>query len=147
MRLFSTVLRKDPDGIHLVTPVEKMRIRVEDAPFVAVRVDREGEALKFLTNVGDAVEAVFAESLSVSMSVSASAPLDSSALALVAASVASVASAAPVPVSAASVALVSTSLFEVDTAANDSVLVDNVSTVDSSVWRGSGFSPRDFHNS
>lgn len=57
VRLFSTVLRKDPDGIHLVTPVEKMRIRVEDAPFVAVRVDREGEALKFLTNVGDAVEA------------------------------------------------------------------------------------------
>ena len=36
MRLFSTVLRKDPDGFHLVTPVEKMRITVEDAPFIAV---------------------------------------------------------------------------------------------------------------
>ena len=62
VRLFSTVLRKDPDGIYLVTPVEKMKITVEDAPFVAVRVDRvEGEsgseALKFLTNVGDEVEA------------------------------------------------------------------------------------------
>jgi hypothetical protein len=57
VRLFSTVLRKDPDGIYLVTPVEKMKIRVEDAPFVAVRVDREGEALKFLTNVGDEVVA------------------------------------------------------------------------------------------
>jgi hypothetical protein len=57
VRLFSTVLRKDPDGYHLVTPVEKMRITVEDAPFIAVRVDREGEALKFLTNVGDEVEA------------------------------------------------------------------------------------------
>jgi hypothetical protein len=57
VRLFSTVLRKDPDGIYLVTPVEKMRITVEDAPFVAVRVDREGEALKFLTNVGDVVVA------------------------------------------------------------------------------------------
>jgi hypothetical protein len=34
-----------------------MKITVEDAPFIAVRVDREGEALKFLTNVGDVVEA------------------------------------------------------------------------------------------
>jgi hypothetical protein len=62
VRLFSTVLRKDPDGIHLVTPIEKMKIRVEDAPFVAVRVDEvEGESgapvLRFLTNVGDEVEA------------------------------------------------------------------------------------------
>ncbi|HEX8958737.1 MAG TPA: DUF1285 domain-containing protein [Solirubrobacterales bacterium] len=57
VRLFSTVLRKDPDGYYLVTPVEKMRITVEDAPFVAVRVDRAGKALKFLTNVGDEVEA------------------------------------------------------------------------------------------
>jgi len=57
VRLFSTVLRKDPDGFHLVTPVEKMKIAVEDAPFLAVRVDRVGEALIFLTNVGDEVEA------------------------------------------------------------------------------------------
>lgn len=57
VRLFSTVLRKDPDGYWLVTPVEKMKITVEDAPFVAVRVDREGEDLKFLTNVGDEVTA------------------------------------------------------------------------------------------
>ncbi|WP_340645629.1 DUF1285 domain-containing protein [Phenylobacterium sp.] len=57
VRLFSTVLRKDPDGFHLVTPVEKMKITVEDAPFIAVRVDQVGDALKFLTNVGDEVEA------------------------------------------------------------------------------------------
>ena len=57
VRLFSTVLRKDPDGIYLVTPVEKMKIRVEDAPFIATRVDREGEALRFQTNVGDEVVA------------------------------------------------------------------------------------------
>lgn len=57
VRLFSTVLRKDSDGIYLVTPVEKLRITVEDAPFIAVRVDREGEDLKFLTNVGDEVVA------------------------------------------------------------------------------------------
>jgi uncharacterized protein len=57
VRLFSTVLRKDPDGFHLVTPVEKMRITVEDAPFIATRVDRDGAVLRFCTNVGDAVEA------------------------------------------------------------------------------------------
>ena len=57
VRLFSTVLRLDPDGYHLVTPVEKMRITVEDAPFIAVRVDREGEDLVFQTNVGDTVTA------------------------------------------------------------------------------------------
>jgi len=57
VRLFSTVLRKDPDGFHLVTPVEKMKIRVEDAPFIAVRVDQADGKLTFLTNVGDEVEA------------------------------------------------------------------------------------------
>src|ERR1700735_1748393 len=45
VRLFSTVLRRDPDGFHLVTPVEKMKITVEDAPFIAVRVDRVGDGL------------------------------------------------------------------------------------------------------
>ena len=57
VRLFSTVLRKDPDGFYLVTPVEKLKIAVDDAPFVAVGVERTGEALSFLTNVGDVTEA------------------------------------------------------------------------------------------
>jgi hypothetical protein len=62
VRLFSTVLRKDPDGFHLVTPAEKLRIQVEDAPFIAIRVDeaRDDEGrpvLRFLTNVGDVVDA------------------------------------------------------------------------------------------
>jgi hypothetical protein len=62
VRLFSTILRKDPDGFHLVTPAEKMRITVEDAPFVAVRVDLVRDSagcpvLRFLTNVGDEVDA------------------------------------------------------------------------------------------
>lgn len=52
-RLFSTVLRKDPDGFHLVTPVEKLRITVEDAPFQAVAVERRGGDLVFTTDVGD----------------------------------------------------------------------------------------------
>jgi len=57
VRLFSTVLRLDPDGYHLVTPVEKMRITVEDAPFIATRVDQVGQSLVFQTNVGDTVAA------------------------------------------------------------------------------------------
>ena len=57
VRLFSTVLRKDPVGFVLVTPVEKLAITVEDAPFVAVRVDAVDGALRFVTNVGDVVEA------------------------------------------------------------------------------------------
>jgi hypothetical protein len=62
VRLFSTVLRKDPDGFHLVTPAEKMRITVEDAPFIAIRVDQVRDeagrpVLRFLTNVGDEVDA------------------------------------------------------------------------------------------
>ena len=62
VQLFSSVLRRDEDGkTYLVTPVEKVGIRVEDAPFVAVEVDASGEGeervLTFRTNVGDVVEA------------------------------------------------------------------------------------------
>ena len=61
VRLFSTVLRKDPDGYWLVTPVEKMKITVEDAPFVAIAMDAEADGeqqrLIFRTNVGDEVVA------------------------------------------------------------------------------------------
>ena len=57
VRLFSTILRRDEDGVWLVTPVEKLKITVEDAPFTAIRVDRVGDDLKFTTNVGDEVTA------------------------------------------------------------------------------------------
>lgn len=61
-RLFSTVLRHDDDGhYYLVTPAEKVRIRVEDAPFVAVTVERHQEEgidyLRFTTQTGDVVVA------------------------------------------------------------------------------------------
>ncbi len=61
VRLFSTVLRKDEDGrTYLVTPVEKVGIRVVDAPFVAVEMqvaERDGASfVTFRTNVGDVVE-------------------------------------------------------------------------------------------
>lgn len=57
VRLFSTVLRLDPDGYHLVTPVEKLRITVEDLPFRAVAVEWADGMLTFVTDVGDRVEA------------------------------------------------------------------------------------------
>ncbi|MBT27273.1 DUF1285 domain-containing protein [Thalassobius sp. S69A] len=57
VRLFSTILRKDDDKYFLVTPVEKVGITVEDAPFVAVDFDVTGtgadQTLTFHTNVGD----------------------------------------------------------------------------------------------
>ena len=58
VRLFSTVLRRDEDGkTYLVTPVEKVGIRVEDAPFVATDVTAADGTLTFTTNVGDSVTA------------------------------------------------------------------------------------------
>ena len=43
VKLFSTVLRKDPERHVLVTPVERVGIEVEDAPFLAVEMAVEGE--------------------------------------------------------------------------------------------------------
>lgn len=62
VELFSTVLRKDEDGkTYLVTPVEKVGIRVEDAHFLAVEMTQtqhdNGPLLTFRTNVGDIIEA------------------------------------------------------------------------------------------
>lgn len=62
VKLFASVLRKDEDGeTYLVTPVEKMRITVEDAPFLAVRADKNGggaeQTILFTTNMGDVVAA------------------------------------------------------------------------------------------
>ena len=58
VRLFSTILRREPDGSHvLVTPAEKLAIIVEDAPFIAVEVKSEGNGrerkLAFRLNTGD----------------------------------------------------------------------------------------------
>ena len=53
VRLFSAVLRLDPDGYHLVTPVEKLKIAVDDLPFRAVAVRVGEDRLTFTTDVGD----------------------------------------------------------------------------------------------
>ncbi|HEV2559961.1 MAG TPA: DUF1285 domain-containing protein [Microvirga sp.] len=61
VRLFSTILRKDPERYVLVTPVERVGITVEDVPFLAVEmaVDGIGEdrRIAFRTNVDDLVTA------------------------------------------------------------------------------------------
>ena len=57
VKLFSTILRRDGDDFFLVTPVEKVGITVDDAPFVAVDFNRNGDDLVFETNVGDFVTA------------------------------------------------------------------------------------------
>ena len=57
VRLFSTILRRDGDDYVLVTPVEKVGITVDDAPFVAVDFERRGDDLEFETNVGDRMTA------------------------------------------------------------------------------------------
>jgi len=57
VRLFSTVLKREGSEHFLVTPVEKLKITVEDAPFVGVLMDVDGkgeaQALCFTSNVGD----------------------------------------------------------------------------------------------
>jgi uncharacterized protein len=62
VRLFSTILRREPDGGYvLVTPGEKLDIAVDDAPFIAVEVKNEGagtgRSLAFRLNTGDLVVA------------------------------------------------------------------------------------------
>lgn len=62
VKLFATVLKRDEEGLFwLETPVEKGRIEVEDAPFVAVELQEEGEGrqqvLRFRTNLDEWVEA------------------------------------------------------------------------------------------
>ena len=61
VKLFSTILRKDDDRYVLVTPVEKVGIQVDDAPFVAVDFEASSEGddsvLTFTTNLDDTAAA------------------------------------------------------------------------------------------
>lgn len=66
VELFAGILRRDGTRYVLVTPAECVGIVVEDAPFVAVAMQRtvsrdesgnERQVLRFVTNVGDEVEA------------------------------------------------------------------------------------------
>lgn len=57
VKLFSNIIKREGDAYFLVTPVEKVGIRVDDAPFVAVDFSAtgagEGQVLTFTTQVGD----------------------------------------------------------------------------------------------
>ena len=61
VKLFASILWREGDDYFLKTPVEKVGITVEDAPFVAVDFEAEGagaaQQLRFLTNLGDVAEA------------------------------------------------------------------------------------------
>lgn len=61
VRLFAGVVKREGDSYFLVTPVEKVGIRVADVPFMAVEMHAEGTGagrrITFRTNVGDLVEA------------------------------------------------------------------------------------------
>jgi len=59
VRLFSTVVKREGDRYYLVTPVEKVGIRVDDVPFLAVELEVENrgpkQSLIFRTNVDDVI--------------------------------------------------------------------------------------------
>lgn len=71
VRLFASILRREGDDYFLVTPVEKNRITVEDAPFIAIdfeTAEENGEpVLIFETNVGDTVRASAENAISVTI--------------------------------------------------------------------------------
>lgn len=78
VRLLSTVIRKEGDRYFLVTPVEKLAIKVEDAPFLAVLMRVEGDGadrrLIFTTNVGDEIIASSEHRISYRASAGGKAP-------------------------------------------------------------------------
>ncbi len=72
VKLFAGILRREPDDSYvLVTPVEKVGIRVDDAPFVAVELAVQGQgreqSLAFRTNLDDVVPLDTAHPLRVAL--------------------------------------------------------------------------------
>ena len=61
VKLFSSILKKEGEDYFLVTPVEKVGITVDDAPFVAIDFEVRGsgvdQVLKFFTHVDDSAVA------------------------------------------------------------------------------------------
>ena len=62
VKLFASVLKKEGDKYFLVTPVEKVGLKVDDVPFLAVemsitRDDQQRQMLTFRTNVDDLIAA------------------------------------------------------------------------------------------
>ncbi|HMQ92538.1 MAG TPA: DUF1285 domain-containing protein [Amaricoccus sp.] len=61
VRLFASILKREGDRFFLVTPVEKVGITVDDAPFVAIDFEATGTgsdaSIRFTTNVDEEVTA------------------------------------------------------------------------------------------
>ena len=59
VRLFASILKREGDAYYLVTPVEKLKIAVDDAPYVAVALERHGagrdQTLAFRTQTDELV--------------------------------------------------------------------------------------------
>jgi len=59
VKLLAGILRREQNDYYLVTPAEKLRIQVEDAPFVAVLVEQINDngttAIVFTTNIGERI--------------------------------------------------------------------------------------------
>lgn len=55
VKLFAGIIKREGDSYFLVTPVEKVGITVDDAPFIAVDFEPTAAGLRFVTNVGDEV--------------------------------------------------------------------------------------------
>lgn len=56
VKLFSTILKRDGNDFFLVTPVEKVGIKVDDAPFVAVEMEEKQNHIIFRTNLDDYIK-------------------------------------------------------------------------------------------
>lgn len=55
-RLFASILRREGDTYYLVTPVDKLKIQVEDVPFSVVLMNVTDEGISFITSLGDEVK-------------------------------------------------------------------------------------------
>ena len=73
VKLFAGILRREDSDYYLVTPVEKLRIQVDDAPFVANRVDRVDDngqtAIVFTINTGERIVVDTAHAIRVDIDV------------------------------------------------------------------------------
>ena len=55
-RMFASILRREGDDYYLVTPVEKLKIRVADVPFRIVLMNKEQDGINFISSMGDEVK-------------------------------------------------------------------------------------------
>jgi len=78
VKLFAGLLRREQNDYFLVTPAEKLRIEVEDAPFIAVLVEQIDDngvpAIVFTTNIGERIIVDHAHGLRIDIDVNTQQP-------------------------------------------------------------------------